>query len=410
MGKKNLKNISETNKWKIAEFDYSGLYVQNKMPLLGERLSAKEMDKYMGEILANCPVFFPAVFHRGRYFLSIGKDSQALKFYDRGFKLLIEILEGEELIDAVDSVIDGLEGLLRFDLCCRYLKNLIKLFPNKGLYYDYLAVNVMKSKEGIISEAIALQKKAIELEPENATFIHNLGWIHLEAGNLKEAEIEMKKALKLRPDYESAAGNMAIINYLKKKKNGGTFLDYLIRPLDRKKLQQLEDEEEYDELDALCADYNASRIEAFKRIMLDEHDYPPHQITNLAKTLHLFLSFVDGVLNEGMFLYDDLHKIDISFKPIMHKFIFKHKDIDDEIFNDIYTSLTAFYGFLSQYKLLDRGDCEEFVSEFEGMKSELIEKMNHYNEVRHDYSISEEEKEEICEELFEGDHTWPHLW
>ncbi|KKK98676.1 hypothetical protein LCGC14_2640360, partial [marine sediment metagenome] len=355
VGKKNLKNISETNKWKIAEFDYAGLYVQNQMPLLGERLSAKQMDKYMGEILANCPDFFPALFYRGRYLLSIGKDSQALKFYDRGFKLLIEILEGEELIDAVDSVIDGLEELLRFDLCCRYLKNLIKLFPNKGLYYDYLAGNVMKSKEGSISEVIALQKKAIELEPENATFIHNLGWIHLEAGNLKEAEIEMKKALKLRPDYESAAGNMAVINYLKKKKNGGTFLDYLIRLLDRKKLQQLEDEEEYDELDALCADYNASRIEAFKRIMLDEHDYPPDQITNLAKTLHLFLSFVDGVLNEGMFLYDDLHKIDISFKPIMHKFIFKHKDIDDEIFNDIYTSLTAFYGFLSQYKLLDRG-------------------------------------------------------
>ncbi|MCK4825726.1 hypothetical protein KA005_58805 [bacterium] len=106
--KKDFKNISETKKWKIAEFDYAGLYVQNQMPLLGERLSAKQIDKYMGEILENCPVFFPAVFHRGLYLLSIGKENQALKFYDRGFELLIEILEGEELIDAVDNVIDGL--------------------------------------------------------------------------------------------------------------------------------------------------------------------------------------------------------------------------------------------------------------------------------------------------------------
>jgi len=410
VAKKNLKNVSETKEWKIAEFDYAGLCVQNQMPLLGERLSAKQIDKYMGEILANRPVFFPAVFHRGRYLLSIGKDSQALKFYDRGFELLIEILEGEELIDAVDNVIDGLEELLRFDLCCRYLKNLIKLFPNKGLYYDYLAGDIIKSKKGSISEAITLQKKAIELEPANATLIHNLGWIHLEAGNLEEAEIKMKKAIKLRPDYEAAVANMAVINYLKKKKNGGIFLDFLIRQLDRKKLQQLEDEEKYDKLDALCADYNASRMEAFKRTMLDENNYHPHKIANLVKTLHLFLSFADDVMNKTMFLYDELHEIGIDFKPIMHKFIFKHNDIDDEIFNDIYTSLTAFSGFLYQHKLQDKDECEEFVSEIEGMKSELIEKMNRYNEVRHDYSISEEEKEIIREELFEGDHVFPHLW
>jgi len=43
------------------------------------------------------------------------------------------------------------------------------------------------------------------------------------------------------------------------------------------------------------------------------------------------------------------------------------------------------------------------------MKSELREKMHRYNNIRHDYTISEEEKEEIREKLFEGDHTWPFL-
>ncbi|KKK63002.1 hypothetical protein LCGC14_2998680, partial [marine sediment metagenome] len=250
----------------------------------------------------------------------------------------------------------------------------------------------------------------LELEPENATFLNNLGWMHLEAGRLKDAEIALKKALGIRPDFESAAGNMNALKYLKKKKNGGMFLDFLLRPVDRKRLQQLQDEEKYEALDPLCADYNASRLEAFKRTMLEGYDYQPHQIPNLAETLRVFLSFVNDVLSEGMFLFDDLHKIDIHFKLIMHKFIFKHKDIDDEILNDIYTSLTAFYGFLSQQKLLNKEEYQEFVSEIEGMKSELREKMDRYNEIRHDSSISEEEKEEICEELFEGDHTWPHLW
>ncbi|GAF86572.1 unnamed protein product, partial [marine sediment metagenome] len=281
------------------EYEYAGIYVRNQMPLLGERLTAEQMDKYMGEILEECPQFFPALFYRGKYLLNIGKVSQAVKLYDRGFELMIEILEREELVDAVDDIIDGLEKILRYDLCCQYLKRLVKLFPNKGLYHDYLAGDVFQSKKGSVSEAIALQKKALELEPENATFLNNLGWIHLEAGNLKDAEISLKKALDIRPDYESAAGNMDALKYLKKKKNGGIFLDFLLRPVDREKLQKLKDEEEYEALDPLCADYNASRLEAFKRTMLDGYDYQPHQISNLAETLHLFLSFVDDVLNEG---------------------------------------------------------------------------------------------------------------
>ena len=62
-----------------------------------------------------------------------------------------------------------------------------------------------------------------------------------------------------------------------------------------------------------------------KKILLDEGKYVPHQISNFAITFNLFSSFVKNVLNEGMFLYDDLDNIHSNFKPIMHKFIFKHK-------------------------------------------------------------------------------------
>ncbi|MBA7712822.1 hypothetical protein ES703_121812 [subsurface metagenome] len=117
---------------------------------------------------------------------------------------MIEIIEGKELDDTVDNITDGLERHLRYDLCCRYLKRLIKLYPKKGLYYNYLAGYIAQSKNGNISEAITIQIKAIELEPENATFLSNLGWIHLEAGNLKDAEIALNKALKIQPDHQSA--------------------------------------------------------------------------------------------------------------------------------------------------------------------------------------------------------------
>ncbi len=107
------------------------------------------------------------------------------------------------------------------------------------------------------------------------------------------------------------------------------------------------------------------------------------------------------------FLFDDLVTIHIHFKPIMHKFIFKPKDVDDEIFEDIYMSLIAFYDFLFRHKLLDGSDYKEFVRDIKGMKSELRGKMHRYNKIRHDNTISDEEKEDIREELFEGDYTWP---
>ena len=43
------------------------------------------------------------------------------------------------------------------------------------------------------------------------------------------------------------------------------------------------------------------------------------------------------------------------------------------------------------------------------MRDEMFTKMHRYNEIRHDYSISDEEKENIRNELFEGDHLWQML-
>jgi len=43
------------------------------------------------------------------------------------------------------------------------------------------------------------------------------------------------------------------------------------------------------------------------------------------------------------------------------------------------------------------------------MRDELIGKIERYNAIRHDDSMDEDQKEEIREELFDGDHAWPHF-
>lgn len=147
-------------------------------------------------------------------------------------------------------------------------------------------------------------------------------------------------------------------------------------------------------------------MEAFKQTLLEDGDYLPHQIWNFKITLELFFAFLEKAIQD-VFLFDDLATVRQSFKAIMHKFIFKHRDIDDEIVDDIYTSLALFYSFLSRCNLVADSVYRDCLRDIESMKPELLEKMHHYNEIRHDHSMSEEEKEEIRDELFEGDHWWP---
>jgi hypothetical protein len=94
-----------------------------------------------------------------------------------------------------------------------------------------------------------------------------------------------------------------------------------------------------------------------------------------------------------------------SFKPIMHKVILGTGDIDEEIFNDIYTALQVFYKFLAKRNVVS--GYKSFENEMLKLKPELMEKMLRYNEIRHNAEYTDEEKDEIREVLFEGDALCP---
>ena len=93
----------------------------------------------------------------------------------------------------------------------------------------------------------------------------------------------------------------------------------------------------------------------------------------------------------------------------MHKFIFKHGDVDQEIIESIYEYLYEFYEFLANHGLVEMDELKDFSKNTSAMKSELLDKMQRYNAIRHNDELSDEEKEDIREELFEGDHEMPFL-
>jgi hypothetical protein len=91
----------------------------------------------------------------------------------------------------------------------------------------------------------------------------------------------------------------------------------------------------------------------------------------------------------------------------MHKVILKTGDIDDEIFNGVYTALLEFYKFLAKRKVVS--GYKSLENKMLKFKPELMEKMLQYTKIRHNDEYTAEEKDEIREELFEGDAFWPFL-
>lgn len=230
-GGKKPKNFTQTDTWQAAEFAFADVVVGARIPFLDEPMTEEQVEKRMAVILEGCPRFFPALFQRGLYQVRIGSGKKADSFLERGFELMIELLEGEELIDAVDELIEVLENRLRYDLCCRFLKKLVEMYPEQALYYDYWAGSELRSRNGSVEKAGNLQRKALQLEADNPTFCSNLGWIHLTAGDLEDAEHALGKALSIEPEHDSARANMEVLHYLKKRREGATFMDFLLRPV-----------------------------------------------------------------------------------------------------------------------------------------------------------------------------------
>jgi hypothetical protein len=159
----------------------------------------------------------------------------------------------------------------------------------------------------------------------------------------------------------------------------------------------------------ICDDFNTCRIEAFAQSTFLKSGINRSLLSDMLSTLQAFFDFVSRVNPSGMFLNEDIGLIKRYFKPIMHKFIFKFGDVDREMMENLFESLQAYYGFLASRRIVDEAEFADFQEIVLKMKDELLDKMKRYNAIRHDDTVSEKKKEKLREELFEGDHAWPHI-
>lgn len=398
-------NIEKTESWKSAEFRYGEIIAMDMIPFAPFKLSEEERIKEYERILKSCPKFYPVILELGLRYLMKNEMEEGKEKIKEGLNLLLEIADPKHIDEEIDALISNLERIWRFDLSMDCLLILIKHFPDKPDYYDMLAYASMMI--GDSKTALSSILKAIELKPENTHYKANLGWVHLRSGNLKQAEDSLNEALQVDPKNEHVKFNLSVLKYL--RKNGGKYIDYLLRPVEREKIEKLIKKDEWDKANDIRNAINSDRFEALTLNTIQKN-MDKIGISNKISTLRIFFSFVENIDNNGDFmLYDDIYFIHDNFKRIMHKYIFKFGDIDKTIMDETYESLLIFYEFLAQSNLISIEEFESFKGKILDIKQELIDKMEKYNRIRHDENINEEEKEKIREELFEGDHVWMFL-
>lgn len=165
--------------------------------------------------LAIDPDFAPALLAVGSIEYQLGRHAEAM----RHFLHLTELTaETEDLAGIIDEAAQFLIDSGDLAQAEHLFGAAVAVFPGVASYYSGLGY--CAGKQGRKTEALAYFKNAVELEPDNAVHLCDLGWSLIDAGHPGEAETPLRMAIALAPGETMAEGNLAFLERLIGKRPG----------------------------------------------------------------------------------------------------------------------------------------------------------------------------------------------
>lgn len=400
---RNSENPRETPEWREAENWFNQLYSMPVFSVLGGGLmpgpDADVLDGELEKLLVYCPAYFPAWFYRGEYMLRTGKSAEGETYMGKGFDRMAEVLEDEDEFERVlYQQVENLEKLLRYDLTAKLMEKAIRLYPDAASYYDDLAYYILQLPDRDNNEALRMQEKAMEIDPDDDCFINNLGWIHLMMGNSKEAERHFQRALEFNIDNPGASKNLDTAEYMREHKLN--YIEYLLRPADMEEINKLRKAVDFEGAAELCREYNADRVDAFKLFSLQNKRLPAHEILDVIQPFLFFMNEVEKMAKEDTLLYENIDLLCDKFKLFLYRFIIDTEFIEEQLLTEINRSLARFYDFLRDGKLINSDQHKRFSDQVNSSINEFSRRIADYNRVRHDINLEEKERETAIKELF----------
>jgi tetratricopeptide (TPR) repeat protein len=147
------------------------------------------------------PSYAPAIFSLGTVEYQLGNLAEGRRLFH---SLLSCPAATTDLFDVIDHAGDFLIGCEAYFDGLELYRSAALQFPQVAVFYQ--GIGCCAGHQGLQEEAIAASQRAVELEPDNAKFVNDLGWTLLEAGRLSEAKKMLSRAVGMDPNDELARG------------------------------------------------------------------------------------------------------------------------------------------------------------------------------------------------------------
>lgn len=176
---------------------YWSAQVDLKMNKREEAIAAYEKS------LAAAPDFFAALYTIGELKFLAGKADQAVPYYKQAMK--VEKSPGVLLRLGLYH-----ESQKQFEEAAGYYQQIISGYPDLFLGYNQLAW--LYAKQGIrLDDAMDLAKKADKLQPENASILDTMGWIHYHKKEYTQAQKIFQQSLMITPGNPTMLYHLGVV-------------------------------------------------------------------------------------------------------------------------------------------------------------------------------------------------------
>ncbi|MGH7828462.1 MAG: hypothetical protein ACREQ7_25180 [Candidatus Binatia bacterium] len=155
------------------------------------------------EALMFKPDYAPAI-------LSMGSVEYQRQRRANGKRVFLSLLslpqETEDLCKIIDEAGSFLIGANEYADGLELYREAARTFPDVAEFQQGLAC--CAGHEGVIDEALAASRRAVDLDPNNAAYVSDLGWTLVLAERFQEAEVRFQRALVMDPTNERAQANL----------------------------------------------------------------------------------------------------------------------------------------------------------------------------------------------------------
>jgi tetratricopeptide (TPR) repeat protein len=149
------------------------------------------------------PDYAPAILSMGSIEYQRRRRANGKRFF---LSLLSLPQETEDLCKIIDEAGSFLIGVKEYADGLELYRKAARKFPDIAELQQGLAC--CAGHEGVIDEALAASRRAIDLDPNNAVYVSDLGWTSVLAERFQEAEVTFQQALAMDPTNEHAKANL----------------------------------------------------------------------------------------------------------------------------------------------------------------------------------------------------------